>query len=152
MKSFVFLTEKFDSLGDFVKLKSRLVAMGNETVDMEVSSPTVSRASVYAVTAIAAVEGRHVLSGDIGSAFLNAYIPAGVKILVPLDEVNSELLCQLRPEYRIYLNKHAEKTVKLDRTLAAYRAQGYGIKLSVISSHQLNLLMMETDVCLTIRR
>lgn len=33
-----------------------------------------SSASVYAVAAIAAVEGKHVLSGDIGSAFLNANI------------------------------------------------------------------------------
>ena len=121
IRSFMFLTEKYNSQGEFVKLKSRLVAMGNEqdrdTVDMEVSSPTVASSSVYAVAAIAAVEGRHVLSGDIGAAFLNAYIPAGVKILVRLDKVNSELLCQLRPEYRNFLNQHGEITVKLDRAL-----------------------------------
>jgi hypothetical protein len=47
----MFLTEKYDAEGAFIKLKSRLVAMGNqqdrETVEMDVSSPTVSITSIY---------------------------------------------------------------------------------------------------------
>ena len=121
IRSFMFLTEKYDSEGSFLKLKSRLVAMGSEQdrshVDMDVSSPTVSSAAVYTVCAIAVVEKRNVLSLDIGGAFLNAYIPSGEVILVRLDETNSELLCQLRPDYRKFLSNRKELIVKLDKAL-----------------------------------
>jgi hypothetical protein len=121
IRSFMFLTEKYDSEGNFLKLKSRLVAMGSEQdrghVDMDVSSPTVSSAAVYTVCAIAVVEKRNVLSLDIGGAFLNAYIPSGEVILVRLDETNSELLCQLRPDYRKYLSGRKELVVRLDKAL-----------------------------------
>ena len=119
--SFMFLTEKYDANGDFVKLKSRLVAMGNEEdkelVEMDISSPTVSCTSVYAVAAIAAIEGRKVMTLDIGGAFLNADIPSGETILVKLDKVNSELLCQVRPEYKKLLSKDEELIMKLDKAL-----------------------------------
>lgn len=104
--------------GPIYQVESRLVAMGNEqdrdTVDMEVSTPIASNASIYAVVAFKALNERRVLSGDFGAAFLNTYILAEVKILARLDKVNSELLCQLRPKYRSYLNMHDEITVKLD--------------------------------------
>lgn len=94
----MFLTEKYDAEGAFIKLKSRLVAMGNqqdrETVEMGVSSPTVSITSIYTIVVISATEGRRVMTLDIGGAFLNAMIPAGEEILVRLDAINSELLCQ----------------------------------------------------------
>lgn len=56
-----------------------------------------SSAAVYTVCAIAVVEKRNILSLD--GDFLNAFIPSGEVILVRLDETNSELLCQLRPDY-----------------------------------------------------
>jgi hypothetical protein len=121
IRSFMFLTEKYDAEGNFVKLKSRLVAMGNmqdkTAMEMDVSSPTVVITSIYTIAAIAAIEGRHVMTLDIGGAFLNALIPSGEKILVRLDEVNSELLCQLRPEYRVFLNTRKELVVKLEKAL-----------------------------------
>lgn len=52
---------------------------------MDVSSPTVARSFLYSEAAIAAVEKRHVLSGDIAGAFLNAFVPSDVTILVRLD-------------------------------------------------------------------
>lgn len=67
--------------------------------------------------AIAAIEGRHVLTLDIGGAFLNAYIPAGDKILVRLDQINAELLCQLRPDYRKFMDGRNELVDKLDKAL-----------------------------------
>lgn len=51
IRSFMFLTEKNNANGNFLKLKSRLVGMGIEhdrsTLDMDVSSPTVSSTAVY---------------------------------------------------------------------------------------------------------
>ena len=44
-------------------------------------------------------------------------IPAGEEILVRLDAINSELLCQLRPEYRAFLNQSSELILKLDKAL-----------------------------------
>ena len=121
IRSFMFLTEKYDADGNFIKLKSRLVAMGNqqdiEMIETDVSSSTVSITSIYTIVAIAAVEGREVMTLDIGGAFLNALIPSGEQILVRLDDVNSELLCQLRPEYRIFLTKSNELVVRLDKAL-----------------------------------
>ena len=121
IRSFMFLTEKYDAEGNFVKLKSRLVAMGSEQdrdlLEMDVSSPTVSSSSIYTVAAIAAVEKRHVMSLDIGSAFLNAVVEGGTEILVKLDKINSQLLCQLRPDYKRFLTNSEELIVKLDKAL-----------------------------------
>ena len=121
IRSFMFLTEKYDAEGEFLKLKSRLVAMGNEQdkelLDMDVSSPTVCSTSVYTVAAIAAAERRYVLTLDIGGAFLNALVPSGETIMVKLDAINSELLCQMRPDYRPFLNERRELTVKLEKAL-----------------------------------
>ena len=83
--------------------------MGNEQVkelvEMDISSPTVSCTSVYAVAAIAAIDGRKVMTLDMGGAFLNADIPSSETSLVKLDKVNSGLLCQLQPEYKKLLSR-----------------------------------------------
>lgn len=55
--------------------------------------------------AIAVVDNRYVLSMNIGGTYLNAYIPSVKIVLLRLDAVNSELLCQLRPDYRVFLKK-----------------------------------------------
>jgi hypothetical protein len=117
IRSFMFLSEKLDPSGRLTKIKARLVAMGNgqdrSDVGMDISSPTVSTQSVYAVAAVAAREGRNV----IGSAFLNAYVPDGVEVHVVLDKTSAALLCQLRPEYERFLRNDRTMVVKLERAL-----------------------------------
>lgn len=54
---------------------------------------------------------------DIGEAFFNALVPSCLEILVNLDSVNRELLCQLRPAYRAFLTKSNELVMKLDKAL-----------------------------------
>jgi hypothetical protein len=99
IRSFMFLSEKFDPQGVMTKLKARLVADGSmqnrDRVDMNVSSPTVSATHIYCIAAIAAVERREVATGDVGAAFINAYVPDGTLIHVRLDQVNTNLLCNL---------------------------------------------------------
>ena len=72
----MFLKEKFLSTGEFDKLKSRLVAGGHrqdrrQYAEWEITSPTVSMASVYMISAIAAMEQRRVMTIDVGNAYLN---------------------------------------------------------------------------------
>ena len=73
----MFLKEKFDSVGDFIKLKARFVAGGHRQdrsalIKEETSSPTVNLLNVKMVAAIAHREGRKVATVDIGGAFLHS--------------------------------------------------------------------------------
>ena len=60
INSFMFLTEKFDPNGNFLKLKARLVANGSqqnkEEIFINTSSPTVLSTHVNTIITIAAVE------------------------------------------------------------------------------------------------
>ena len=67
--SFMFLKEKYNSEGDFDKLKSRLVA-GGKMQDR-------SEYTVYMVAAIAAKENRKVGTADVDMAFLNSKLEQG---------------------------------------------------------------------------
>ena len=63
----------------FDRFKVRLVAGEEKTLYNNLSSPTASTTSVLTVAAIAAVEGRHAITIDIGGAFLNADLkPTGI--------------------------------------------------------------------------
>ena len=62
------------------KVKARLCAGGDKQdrstfTKEESSSPTANITSIFAVAQIAAAEGRTVMIGDVGSAFLNAQMP-----------------------------------------------------------------------------
>jgi hypothetical protein len=75
--SSIFLKEKLDASGRFVKLKARIVAGGHRQdkslyESEEISSPTVSTTSLFTLLALAASENRHVVVTDIASAYLNA--------------------------------------------------------------------------------
>jgi hypothetical protein len=65
----LFVKEKNDPEGNFEKLKGRLVAGGHRQDKQlydDLSSPTADHSSVMTVAAIAACEGRHVATCDIG--------------------------------------------------------------------------------------
>ena len=120
--SFLFLKEKFDPNGNFEKLKSRLVAGGHmqnksEYEVSETSSPCVATQSVLITAAIAAKERRHVVTADIGVAYLNANMPEDKKILMRLSRDHSEMLCWLKPEYRIFMRDDGTMIVKLSKAL-----------------------------------
>ena len=120
--SFLFLKEKFDPDGNFEKLKSRLVAGGHmqnksEYEVGETSSPCVATQSVMIIAAIAAKEKRHVFTADVGVAYLNANMPEGKKILMRLSRDYAEMLCWLKPEYRIFMRDDGTMIVKLSKAL-----------------------------------
>ena len=59
----------------------------------DVSSPTATTTSVMAMAAVAAWEGRKVMTVDVGGAFLHADIKlaGGELVHVELDEIKSQL-------------------------------------------------------------
>lgn len=120
--SMLFLKEKFDPSGKFEKLKSRLVAGGHmqdrsEYDVSETSSPTVATQTVMMTAAIAAHERRHVITCDIGVAYLNANLPEGKKILMRLSREHAEMLCWLCPEYRELQRDDGTMIVRLTKAL-----------------------------------
>jgi hypothetical protein len=71
--SSMFLKEKYDSRGEFIKLKARFVAGGHKQdksllLYEEITSPTAPMPLILAVAAIAASEGRQVITVDVPGA------------------------------------------------------------------------------------
>jgi hypothetical protein len=66
----------------------------------DVSSPTAATSAVLAVAAIAAHQGREVMTIDVGGAFLHADIKLGdhdPAVHVELDEIMTRFLLELDP-------------------------------------------------------
>ena len=121
IRSFMFLKEKFLPNGDFDKLKARLVAGGHmqdrDSVDFEdTSSPTASLPFLFMIASIAAREGRHVRTFDIGGAYLNADI-SKQEILMELDQTASAILMQIDPSFEQYVRPNGTIVVELKKAL-----------------------------------
>jgi len=121
IRSSMFLKDKYLATGVFDKFKARLVAGGDQQdkgLYEDLSSPTAATASVFAIAAIAASEGRYVIVTDIGGAFLNASLkPTGIKVHMRLDPTMARLLVQIAPEYGQYLDDSGCMIVELDKAL-----------------------------------
>jgi hypothetical protein len=99
----MFLKEKYDSLGNFDKLKARLVAGGHmqdrdELLYEDITSPTAPTPLTFAVAAIAAAEHRSVVTADVPGAYLLANIKDR-KITIILNKQLTDILLQLKPEW-----------------------------------------------------
>lgn len=120
IRSSMFVKDKFDSLGNLIKLKARLVAGGHMQdrsiySSDQISSPTVATSSFFTIVAIAAAERRHVMTFDISQAYLNADMEGEVHMM--LDPLCSRLLCEIDPSYRAFLDSKGCITVKLNKAL-----------------------------------
>jgi hypothetical protein len=116
----MFLKEKFKSTGDFEKLKSRFVAGGHRQdrsvyEDWETTSPTVGMSSVYMLAALAAKEGRQVMTIDVGNAYLNAAIQRDV--FMRIEPTIARMLAQLDPSYATHVQQDGSIVVKLKKAL-----------------------------------
>ena len=123
IRSFMFMKEKYDAAGKFIKLKSRLTANGKQQdrVFIEnsfgsVSSPTLAMSSLMMMLAIAKSQGRHLATIDIGSAYLNADM-SNEDVIMILDKVVAEQYIKTKPEYSKFLNEKGEMYVKLEKAL-----------------------------------
>ena len=120
LRSSMFLKEKFNSSGEFQKLKARLVAGGDGQDKSlypveDITSPTADASSVFMIAHIAAHEGRHVGSGDVTGAYLNADMKAEVHMKLP--KIIAQILVSIMPEYKTFLLPSGEIVVQLDKAL-----------------------------------
>ena len=110
---------KYDSQGNFERIKARLVAGGHlqDKTDYEdLSSPTVALPSIMTIATLAAAERRHVWTADIGGAFLNAEMEA--EVYMSLDPMITAIYCAVDPDAQSYINRSTGKlTVRLTKAL-----------------------------------
>ena len=120
IRSHTFLKEKLSPTNVFLKLKARLVAMGNLQDrslygEEETSSPTVAQSSAYVVLAVAANERRHVMSFDVTCAYLNADMPG--EVIMELDPITTAILTKLDSTFETFVDEHGKVLVKLNKAL-----------------------------------
>ena len=119
IRSTMFLKEKFLSTDEFVKLKARLVAGGDQqdkSLYEDLASPTVATAAVFTTVAIAARERRHVATIDIGGAYLNAEM-GDHSVYMLLDPLIASLLRRVDGKYEEFVNDDGSIIVKLNKAL-----------------------------------
>ena len=118
----IFLKEKYSPEGVRQRLKARLVAGGHQQdrslySQEDITSPTVSINALFCILDIAAKERRHILSFDIGAAYLHAEL-TGVDVYMELDALTSALLVKMLPdEYSQFIDENGKILVKLDKSL-----------------------------------
>ena len=119
IRSLMFLKTKYDGLGRFEKIKARLVANGaqqDRKVYVDTSSPTAAMQSIMMCLAIAAKEGRHIGTMDIGGAYLNAEM-SGEEVIMELEPMLTTILKKVAPEVSPYVDETGKLLVRLDKAL-----------------------------------
>ena len=107
------------------KVKARLVGGGDcqdrsKYTTSETSSPTVSTTAIFLLAQIAAAEGRDIVTIDIGSAYLNAYMPKSNPDKLVFMRINKEvtqIMIGLDKKFSDYTNSDGTLVVELDRAL-----------------------------------
>jgi len=123
IRSMMFFKEKYKPNGMFDKLKARLVAGGHQQdrsvySESDTSSPTVATEAVMMVAAIAARERRHVVTIDIGGAFLRGKFKDGSDpVVMRLEKELADTLCAIDKGYEAYIRPDGSMYVKLTRPL-----------------------------------
>ena len=120
IRGFIFLKEKFLANGEFDKLKARLVAGGHmqdrsSYMVEELASPTASLQSVFMTATLASLESRHIMTLDIGSAYLNAFMVKDVFMV--LDSEIADVLLQIYPDAQHFRQDDGSIIVKLKKAL-----------------------------------
>ena len=117
----MFLTPKSLPSGKLDRVKGRIVAGGHRQdkslyEDKEISSPTVALTSVLITAALAAKEGKHVMTLDHKAAYLNADMKGPAVEMLISPEV-AEILCDIDPKYQNFLRADKKIAVRLKKAL-----------------------------------
>jgi hypothetical protein len=115
-----FVKPKYFPNGLFNKIKARLVGGGHRQkrylyTENDTSSPTISLVGLFIIATIAARERRHVITMDIGGAYLRAYMKKQVLVLINKEE--SDILIELYPELRKYRDENGKLTAQAMKAL-----------------------------------
>jgi Reverse transcriptase (RNA-dependent DNA polymerase) len=117
----MFLTPKTLPNGELDRIKGRIVAGGHRQdkspyEDKEISSPTVALTSVLTIAALAAKEGKHVMTLDHKAAYLNATMEGPpVEMLISPEVV--EILCEIDTSYKRFIRPDNKIAVRLKKAL-----------------------------------
>ena len=103
--SFMFLTEKWTSDGQFDKLKARLAAGGDmqnsQSMTVDPSAPTVDFLTVQVILNLIAFHRMHSAVLDVTAAFLNADLDE--ELYICLDAATAQLFIRQFPQYRKWI-------------------------------------------------
>ena len=119
----MFVKQKLKPDGSVDKIKSRLVARGDmqdraKYIGEDLSATTADCLSVLTVLAIAAHEQRHVLSADVGGAYLNASLGKdSPKVIMKIDKRLSVILAEESNDYKNSVRPDGTILVKLKKCL-----------------------------------
>ena len=120
IRSSMFLKQKNNPDGSFIKLKARLVAGGDQqdkSLYEDLSSPTVSTSAVFTLLTVAAHEERRVAVVDISGAYLNADMALEMPVHMRLDRTMTDLIIDIDPKYSKYTDARGGVTVHLKKAL-----------------------------------
>jgi hypothetical protein len=155
LRSSMFLKEKYNSMGQYEKLKSRLVANGKQQERSEredTTSPTVKLASVMTMLAVAAHRELKGTTHDVGTAYLNANM-TGEEVFVKLDKIMTELLIQIKPDYDQFKDEKGEIAMKLDKALyGCIQSARLWYERLMKSLNEWGYVTSEYDPCVFIKR
>ena len=107
------------------KVKARLCVYGRaqdraDYLITEIEAPTASTASIFTIAQIASAEKRHVMVGDVGTAYLNARMPdndPNKAIHMSIDSRTATIVVEQDPTFKRYLTKEGGLIVRLDKAL-----------------------------------
>lgn len=119
IRSFMFLKAKYDGMGEFEKIKARLVANGSQQElkpRIETASPTVAMESVLMCLTVAAKRREMIAIADIGSAYLNAKM-TGEAVHMELDATLVNILVKICPHVEDFVDQNGKLIVQLDQAL-----------------------------------
>jgi len=120
VKSFMFLTEKFDAMGMFERMKARLVGDGrmqDQNVYQNRSSPTAQVHSIMIALKVAAVEKMDMMKIDVKGAYLNADIDDTEEVFVELDRELTVLMLEWLPELIEFVREDGHLIVQVEKAL-----------------------------------
>ena len=86
----------------------------------ETSSPTASTSAILNIAQLAAAEGRHVISLDIGSAYLNANMPKddpSKLVFMAIAPLIAGILTDIDPGFKKFMHTDGSTIVELDQAL-----------------------------------
>lgn len=125
--SMLFLTKKYNSGGEFVKMKARLVAGGDkENVELfdRVAAPTINKVTLFVLFQIAASYDCYLDSVDFPAAYLNSAVPQGKNIFIRLPNditkfiiENGKVSNEMLSDGKLY--------IKLKKYLYGLKESGY---------------------------
>jgi hypothetical protein len=116
------------------KLKARLVGGGdgqdrNLYSRIDTSSPTASTSAILIIAQLAAAEGRHVKSLNIGSAYLNAKDDPSKLVYMAIAPLIASIFTDIDPEFKKFLRPDGSSIVELDQALyGCIESDYYGTK------------------------